>query len=402
MRRAAAGILAGTVIFLMAAMTHAGELTVDDFRFDGPLGSEGASLERVEKNHFRLTLGHAPNHPEWCNKPQFEITSNARGNSLRMDVVFGGGNSMILNEYFMSWSYDGRAWTPVQWQTHSKDSVAGDTLVFPTFEQDRVIVGHQVPLSYEDLVALVEEWGKDPRVKVRVIGQSLGGRNLYRVEITDPKSQVPRAKRWVHYFANQHPGEHNSQWRMVGMVRWLLGPEADEFRERGIYHFVLMMSPDAPSKGWYRVNAQGVDMNRSYRAEGSDPTQAHEAYLCQKDLEHLVASETPVTTVWSMHTWGGIVEPILQPGPEFVGMLGPWDGLRDAIVRNDPSGLIKPLKTSKGDSGIFWTTGPHMQFGVSAVLCEGAGAIYTQQENLASGVALIRGIAEFYRGTRVP
>lgn len=393
-------IAAGTVMLVMAATSHAGELTVADFRLDGPLGSEGSTIERLGRNHFRMTLGHAPNHPEWCNKAQFEILRNARGNSLRMDVVFGGGNSMILNEYFMSWSYDGKTWTPVQWETHSKDSATGDSLVFPTFEQDRVIVGHQVPMSYEDLEGLVEQWRQDMRVAVHVIGKSLGGRSLYRVTIADPESRVPRAKRWVHYFANQHPGEHNSQWRMVGMIRWLLGPEAREFLERGIYHFVIMMSPDAPSKGWYRVNAQGVDMNRSYRAEGSDPSQAHEAYLCQKDLEGLMASEAPPTTVWSMHTWGGIVEPILQPGPEFGGALGSWEGLRDAIMRNDPTGLIKPLKTGKGDQGSYWTTGPHIQFGVSAVLCEGAGAIYTQHENLASGVALIRGISEFYRGTR--
>lgn len=390
------------VIVLMAKSRRPAELTVADFRLDGPLGSEGSTIERIGTNHFRMTLGHAPNHPEWCNKAQFEIVRNARGNSLRMDVVFHGGNSMIFNEYFISWSYDGKTWTPIHWERHSKDSEAGDSLVFPNFEQDRVIVGHQVPMSYEDLVELVEEWSEDPRVKVHLIGKSLGGRDLYRMEITDPESPVPTAKRWAHYFANQHPGEHNAQWRMVGMIRWLLGPEAKEFLERGIYHFMIMMSPDAPSKGWYRVNAQGVDMNRSYRAAGSHRSQAHEAYLCQRDLERLMASEAPPTTVWSMHTWGGIVEPILQPGPEFGGILGPWEGLRDAILRNDPGGLVKPLKTGRGDEGTHWTTGPHLQFGVSAVLCEGAGAICTQQENLASGVALIRGVAEFYRGTRLP
>ena len=38
---------------------------------------------------------------------------------------------------------------------------------------------------------------------------------------------------------------------------------AADIRQRQIVHVVLMMSPDAPAHGWYRVNQQGVDMNRN-------------------------------------------------------------------------------------------------------------------------------------------
>ena len=115
-------------------------------------------------------------------------------------------------------------------------------------------------------------------------------------------------------------------------------------RRRSIVHVVMMMSPDAPSHGWYRTNAQGVDMNRSYRPEGAAAEQAHEAYLWQRDLETLMASEAPVTTIWAIHTWSGIVEPILTPGPEIGGSLGPWTDFRDAMRTHDPLGLIEPLK----------------------------------------------------------
>ena len=376
-------------------------LCVDDFAFDAPLGSEGATIEEVGLNHFRVTLGHAPEHPEWCNKLQCHIRHHAKGNSLRLDAVFHGGNAMILNEYFHSWSYDGKHWQPIQWETGSKDSEEGDTLMFPEFTEDQVYVGHQVPMSYEDMVELIERWRQDPCVEAHVLGQSLGGRPLYRLEITDPSSPHPRSARWAHHFSNQHPGEHNCQWRMAGMIDWLLSDAGADCRQRSICHFILMMSPDAPSKGWYRVNAQGVDMNRSYMAQGSDPeAQAHEAHICQADLEKLMASEAPVTTVWSMHTWGGIVEPILTPGPEFGREVGPWTEFRDTIVRNDTQGLIKPLQTRDMGNTTYWTNGPHRQFGISVVLCEGAGAIYTKHENLDSGVALMKSIAEHYRGTK--
>jgi hypothetical protein len=378
------------------------ELSCDDFNFKGSLGSQGAVIEKIGEDHFKVTLGHAPEHPDWCNMLQFQIERNAKGKSLRLDVFFHGGNAYRFNSYSYSWSYDGKNWRPIHWKTGEKDSGKGDTLIFPTFTEDRVYFGHQVPMSYEDMVEIIRKWEKKNHIKTHIIGQSLEKRDIYRVEITNPESAHPRNERWVHYFANQHPGEHNSQWRMVGMVEYLLRDEAAEYRERNICHFIIMMSPDAPSHGWYRVNAQGVDMNRSYRVEGADPKhQAHEAYICQKDLEMLMDSESPVTDIWSMHTWGGIVEPICTPGPEMGTKVGPWTELRDIMEGNDPDNLIKPLKIREKEGGdTYWTSGPHRQFGITAVLCEGAGGFYTKQENLDSGAVLMKSILMYYRGIK--
>jgi len=379
------------------------ELSAADFKFDGPLGSAGTTIERVGKNHFHVRLGHAPEHADWSNKLQFKILRHAKGNDLRLDVTFDG-KPYSLNEYFHSWSHDGVDWHPVHWKNGRDVSKIRDTLVFPTFTEDVVYVGHQVPMSYEDVVAFHEQWGRSPYVTVRVLGKSLGGRNLYRATVTDPDSPHPKNKRWVHYLANQHPGEHNSQWRMVGMMDWLLSdaPEAADCRRRTITHFVLMMSPDAPSHGWYRVNAQGVDMNRSYFADGSDPAaQAHEACIAQRDLEALMASDAPVTDAWSMHTWGGIVEPLLHPGPEIGTAVGPWTELRDILEQYDTQDLIKALRVNTNKPTLtYWTHGPHTQFGITAVLCEGAGALYTKQENLDSGAVLMKGLAAYYRETK--
>ncbi len=390
------------MLTLCHASACAGELAVRDFSFEGILGSQGTGIERVEKNHFKVTLGHAPEHTDWNNKLQFTIRRNAKGNSLRLDVVFNGGDAYIFNEYFHSWSYDGKNWTPIQWERHSKDSKLGDSLLFPEFTQDTVYVGHQVPMSYEDMVELTRQWERSSFVTVRTLGQSLGKRNLYRLTVTDPESPVAESRRWVHYFSNQHPGEHNSQWRMAGAIDWLLSDEAADARRRSINHFVLMMSPDAPSQGWYRVNAQGVDMNRSYFPGGSDPEkQAHEAYIYQKDLEALMRSDMPVTDLWSMHTWGGIVEPICVPGPEMGTVTGSWTDLKNLIERHDSRNLIKPL--SIGDASQLpnsWNSGPHLQFGITTFLCEGGGGLYTKQEHLDSGVVLIRGLMDYYKGTK--
>lgn len=400
-----ARVSAIALILILSASTPSlgGELSTDDFSFDGPFGCQGATIEKLGRNHFKVTLGHAPGHPDWCNMLGFQILRNAKGNALELDVSFLGGNAYRFNHYaHSSWSYDGENWRPIAWEKGAKDSRRGDTLLFPEFTEDTVYFGHQVPMSYENVVEMVREWEKNPHAVVHVLGKSLGGRDIYRLTITDPQSPLAEKDRWGHYFANQHPGEHSAQWRMVGMIRWLLSDAGADCRRRSVSHFILMTSPDGPSGGWYRVNAQGVDMNRSYFVGGADrEKQAHEAYIVQRDLETLMASETPVTDAWSMHTWGGIVEPILLAGPEMGGALGPWTDLKEIMKKNDPTKLVKPLKTAKKPSGTTqWNNGPHVQFGITTVLCEGAGSFTTKQENLDSGVVLMKSIAAYYRGAR--
>ena len=384
----------------------AGTLTAGDFSFEGPLGSQGAAIEQSGTNHFRVRLGAAPHQPGWPNKLNMRILRHARGNPLRVDVVFPQGTNYAFNEYHQSFSYDGVHWHPVAWEKGYLASPLADTLTCPPFTADQVWIGTQVPMSWDvDALGLVARWRQSPHVTVHAVGKTLGGRDMLRLEITDQESPHPRARRWVHYFANQHPGEHNSQWRLAGLVDWLLGDEGADVRQRHIVHVVLMMSPDAPANGWYRVNAQGVDMNRSYSPSGAnETTQAHEAYLWQRDLEALMRSEAPVTTVWAIHTWGGIVEPQLIPGPEFRGALGDWTALRDTLLKQDRLGLIEPITLAKvgGYQNTTWTDGPHAQFGITAMLCEGGAVLQTRQLNEASGVAIIKALGAFYAGVRPP
>lgn len=380
-------------------------LSTDDFRFDGPLGSQGATIEQRGTNHFHITLDHSPGHPEWPNMCNFVITGRARGNALRIDASFDDGKSQPFNAYPYAWSTDGQTWHPAPWKRGMHETTTHDTLEFPPFPSDAVLVGLQTPLTYEHSMEMIEQCCATPYARKHLIGHSLGGREIVRLDITDPQSPHPPEARWGHYFTHQHPGEHHAHWRMIGMMRWLLSndPEAADFRQRSICRFLFWMSPDGPTHGWYRVNAEGVDMNRSYRAEGADPVaQAHEAHLCQRDFEALMGSNTPVDSIWAMHTWQGPVEPLLTCGPEFGRKLGSWEQFRQMLAEVDPEQLIKPLalheqRDKRGP--ITWTAGPHEQFGLTTVLCEGASH-FTQRENLASGKSLIHALARFYTGLR--
>ncbi len=389
-----------SIILLFGACNSRNDLSVNDFKFDGPLGSEGAVIEKIGKNHFKVTLSHAPNQPEWNNKLNFQITNNAKGNDLILFVE--GPPRYAMNEYFYSWSYDLENWNPIHWKAGHRISPERDTLTFPVFEQNQVWVGHQVPISYEQIENYIREIKTNNNVNVDTLGKSLGGRNLYRISITDHASNISVKDKWVHYFTNPHPGEHNAQWRMIGKINWLLSEEGKDLRKRSICHFVLMMSPDGPHNGWYRVNEQGIDMNRSYFPEGSDSiNQAHESYIFQRDLEKIMSSESPVTTLWGHHTWGGIVEPLLYYVEDE--RLPSWTKWKDILLELDGEKLIKPLalRDSKpGYGATSWEFGPHVQFNITTVLCEGGGAIYTKEENTKSGEILMESIDKYYKGAK--
>lgn len=62
-----------TAVWPAARPAAAKELAVEDFQFDGPLGSDGATIERLGENHFKISLGHAPQQPTWCNMLYFQI-----------------------------------------------------------------------------------------------------------------------------------------------------------------------------------------------------------------------------------------------------------------------------------------------------------------------------------------
>ncbi|MFW6457593.1 MAG: M14 family zinc carboxypeptidase, partial [Planctomycetota bacterium] len=68
---------------------------------------------------------------------------------------------------------------------------------------------------YKIMCRLFANYDRHPNAEVVSIGNSLEGRPIKRLVITAAESELPLKERRVHYFTNQHPGEHNAQWRMM-------------------------------------------------------------------------------------------------------------------------------------------------------------------------------------------
>jgi hypothetical protein len=113
----------------------------------------------------------------------------------------------------------------------------------------------------------------------------------------------------------------------------------------------------------------------------------------------------------------------MNPGPETDNLIGPASQFAEILTRLDPNhALVKPLKFSNKmrplskpwtppasqpadpnkpfKSGGAWGSGPGAQFGVTNLLCEGGAGLPTKNQNLDSGVVLIRALAEYYYGTK--
>jgi hypothetical protein len=89
------------------------------------------------------------------------------------------------------------------------------------------------------------------------------------------------------------------------------------------------------------------------------------------------------------------------PGPEIGSALGPWEDFKAILLKHDPQGLVEPLKVArKPGNGNHWNNGPHIQFGVTNVLCEGSGGWTSKQKSLDAGAILMESIDEYYRGTK--
>lgn len=390
------------------------QLSVEDITFEGEYGSKGATIEKAGENHFRIALSHVPGHPDWACTFQCVIAGNARGNAPRFDVLFKNNEDAYpypFDEYFVSYSYDNETWHSVMWEKNAdtgypKPRGRENTLHFPAFKENVVYIGGQVPMSHEVMMKRIAMWQAHEHVRVQSIGKSAEGRDIPRVTIENASSSVPREKKWVFHLSTQHPMEGNAKWRLAGMVDYYLSDEAREFRTRSILYAVPMMAPDGAAHGWHRVNSAGVDMNRAYRAEGAnEQEQSQEAYVNQKDFEALMASDARITALFSLHTWPGAVEPVLKgAGPEMGTTIPSWTVLRDTLARSAPSSMMKPLafRETADDAGANnWSGTPHARYGISLFLVEGGGALYTKGENIESGRALMRAIADYYTGTRL-
>ena len=167
--------------------------------------------------------------------------------------------------YRINASYDRQHWFRIDTQFD------GQVLSAHLTPETRVVYfAYFEPYSHErhlDLIGLAAASGL---VQVQHLGQTLEGRDMTLLRITDAHSVMPvEQKRNIWLIARQHPGEAMAQWFAQGFVERLLDgddPVARVLLAQCVFYVVPNMNHDGAVRGNLRTNAGGANLNREWAA----------------------------------------------------------------------------------------------------------------------------------------
>ncbi|MCC5847399.1 MAG: hypothetical protein JJU29_04820 [Verrucomicrobia bacterium] len=356
---------------------------------DEILGSESLQLEQTGPNAFRAILAPSRGLPLVPNMLQFRCQGCAH-HEIEIETLFSVENPRgKFDEYPHCATPDFERFLPLEWSLPLNG--ARNILRVPPTGWDDFRVGMQAVYPNALVKRHMGVWAQHPHATHETLGTSTQGLPIHALRVHDPDG-IPR---WRHWIVNQHPGEGNARWRIKGMVDDVLSdnPLAAQLRRNAEILFIPLLCPDGPANGWRRVNADGVDMNRCFRMEGPDPrAQIHEAFL----LQHRLETEKP-HTLWNMHTWPGLTEPVLDnAGPELGHATGTVEELIALFARIGESHL-KPLrKREKPGASTTWNGGAGQRLGMTSFLIEGGGEPAQPHPHLEAGKRLAQILAMFW------
>jgi murein tripeptide amidase MpaA len=138
-----------------------------------------------------------------------------------------------------------------------------------TPETNSVYFAYFEPYSHERHLDLIGSAAASEWVQVQHLGQTLDGRDMTLLRITDEASAMPAAqKKNVWLIARQHPGEAMAEWFVEGFLERLLDgddPVSRVLLGKCVFHVVPNMNPDGAVRGNLRTNAAGANLNREWQ-----------------------------------------------------------------------------------------------------------------------------------------
>jgi murein tripeptide amidase MpaA len=157
-------------------------------------------------------------------------------------------------------SYDRRDWFRVG--LTERDGIVSWT---HSPEHDHVYYAMWPPYSAERRLDLLGELQMSPRVRLEVLGRSVGGRDMDLVTVGE--AAPGRRVCWV--IARQHPSETMGGPFVEGFLRRLVDsqdPVSAALLDRAVFHVVPDMNPDGSDLGLSRANLAGANLNREWVA----------------------------------------------------------------------------------------------------------------------------------------
>ncbi len=183
------------------------------------------------------------------------------GETCKVSIVNAGKSSYTGGwpNYNVCTSWDRSDW--FRTASHYENGVLSFEI---QMTQSSVYFAYFTPYSHERHLDLLAWAQGDSRVTNETLGQTLDGRAMSLLRISE--SDSPKRKAWV--IARQHPGETMAEWFIEGLLHSLLdenNPAARKLLSDTAFFVVPNMNPDGSARGNLRTNAAGANLNREWQ-----------------------------------------------------------------------------------------------------------------------------------------
>ncbi|WP_085300002.1 M14 family metallopeptidase [Cognaticolwellia mytili] len=161
------------------------------------------------------------------------------------------------------------------WHVH-EHRYRGKVLTFNVnANQHAIYIAGQEVINNQYYVDWAKKLQQTSAVKQSVLGQSLQGRPIYKIE------SHSNSKEWLVILGRLHPPEITGALALFPFVETLLANNsfADSFRQKYNLLIIPNLNPDGVAMGNWRHNANGVDLNRDWITFKQPETQQVHQYL---------------------------------------------------------------------------------------------------------------------------
>lgn len=219
-------------------------------------GGRMSRCDQVADDEFMITIQPETkrvNDSAWY---AFRIDAeSARDLVIRLNYVGG------THRYDPKVSRDGENWYPAPEFIQRRHPVGSEIEMRIPHDGEPIWIAGQELISEDDTLRWANSLSEQPHVRQSVIGKSVQGRPLHRLDITE--SERPD---YVFIIARQHPPEVSGAIGMMHFVDTIAGDSelSRAFRRRYNTVVVPMVNPDGVAHGNWRCNANGVDLNRDW------------------------------------------------------------------------------------------------------------------------------------------
>jgi|AntAceMinimDraft_5_1070358.scaffolds.fasta_scaffold00730_12 hypothetical protein len=235
---------------------------------------EAGNVESVTQDGQGFRIALSPEDTPINNSPWYAFEINgAAGKAVPITLAYTGGTHRYSPKIQLT---DG-SWLELESQVDvSEDKSTARFTITPS--SDTVRIAAQAIMDTQDHLEWAQEMAVLDFVSFETIGSSVENRPIHKLEeIDNPNVDKP----YIVLIGRQHPPEVTGAQSLQPFVETIWGDSklAKSFREEFNVIVVPLMSPDGVARGYWRHNANGVDLNRDWGPFTQPETQAIEAEL---------------------------------------------------------------------------------------------------------------------------